>query len=253
MKQKITILMLSFLCMIKVQGQSVNLLTPLEWATGVTGYPVFSWQLTSGTYTGLTYTFKIAEYNPSIGNAASLSSPVHTEVISDNNNFITYNYPVTLQPLDTCKEYVWQVTASYTTYTTEEPIVPNGTYNYISPFYHFYSTCVASEQTVSNEENISIIYVIPKKETDHFVYLITTDSLYLKYNEPYDNDNIKYKIYGTALDSVTSWITLPVQYGLNYLSIPITDGNILTSPKIYTLEIRTRKGESLKAKFEKQN
>ena len=248
--------LLFFITIISLNGfsQSITLLTPLDELTDVALYPTFSWQLIGSSHTGLTYTFKIAEYNASASDAASLATPLYSEVITDNSNFILYNYPTTLQPLDTCKSYVWQVTASYTTYTTQEPIVPNGTYNFTSDYFHFASSCTTNNTANRTTTPQYPIYMKPVKTIDNFVYLITTDSLYFKYDEPYNRSNngyLPYRIYTTDEDVALS-DSLPVRYGLNYLAIDITSSNVLESPKIYTLEIKSPKGELLKTKFEKK-
>lgn len=237
-------------------AQSITLLSPQDELISVASYPTFSWQLIGSAPAGLTYTFKIAEYNASIGDVASLGSPLYTEVITDNSNFITYNYPTNLQPLDTCKSYVWQVTASYTTYTTEEPIVPLQVYNFSSDYFHFSSTCNSINDNTANRTTTPQypIYIKPVKAVDNFVYLITTDSLYFKYDEVYNrsyNNYLPYRIYTTD-DNVALSGSLQVNYGLNYLAIDITSSNVLLSPKIYTLEIKTPKGELLRTKFEKK-
>lgn len=231
-------------------GQSVILLNPLDDITGVSGYPVFSWQYTGTPPVGLSYTFKIAEFNPSIGEISSLNTPLHSEVIADNSSSIFFDYPVLLQPLDTCKHYVWQVIASYTTYTSEEPIVPLQTYNYVSTVNHFYTHCenefITTEEITSNK-----LYINPQKTASSYIYMIHTDSLYLRYREEYSNENIQYRIYSNPESVAVNWTNLPVLYGLNYVGIDITSTTISASPKIYTFEIKTAKGEIYKAKFEK--
>jgi len=245
------------ICSLSGYTQTISLLTPADEATNITAYPVFSWQLLGSSAPGLTYTFKIAEYNSSIGNAASLSTPLYSEVINDNSNFITYNYPTSLQPLDTCKEYVWLVTATYTTYTTEEPIVPSGVFNFTSDYFHFSTECSASEgmayRTGSTPTNP--IYIVPTKAADNFVYLVTTDSLYFKYHEQYDYTSLPYKIYNTS-NNIVLESSLQTHYGLNYLAIDVTSEDIVSSSSgtstIYTLELKTPKGEILRTKFEKK-
>lgn len=254
MKQRFLLFILgAILCAYSAKGQSVMLLTPANNSIGILPYPSFSWQLIGSSHPTLSYTFKIAVYDAGIGDAASIATPLYSEVISDNSNFINYNYPTTLAMLDSCEQYVWQVTASYVGYTTEEPIEPVTNLYASSPYFHFASYCVVTDPSEEDADAIapSRIYLVPQRTVDNFVYAVTTDSLYFKYEEPYKNDSIQYRIYSNE-NNVAASANLPVSYGVNYKAIDISDEDIEVSPKIYTLEIKLPKGEILRAKFEKK-
>lgn len=249
MKQKIGILFaFIFLITVNSKAQTISLLTPIDELTDVAPYPTFSWQLIGSSASGLTYTFKIAEYNAAIGDAGSLASPIYSEVINDNSNFITYNYPATLQPLDTCKQYVWQVTATYSTYTTQEPIVPLEVFNFTSDYFHFASTC-ESDGSSNNTTNQNTLYIVPQKTIDNYVYLVKGNTLNIKYKEPYSYSSIEYRIYNYN-NSVNYSNSAYIHYGVNYFSIDLSPLNLSPSPNLYMLELKTSKGDKLKAKFE---
>lgn len=235
-----------------VKGQIVHLLSPVDGATSVQPSPIFTWLLSGGSGT-ISYTLKIAEYDSIIGEHASIITyPVYSKTITSNNPFQIFYYPTTAPVLVNCKKYVWQVTASYTVYTTTEPISQLNTYNYSSQISHFTTSgCIAPESLRTLSAPLSKLYIEPKKQMDNFVHLIS-DSLYIKYNEPYDNSQIAYRIYNSDTVLVNSFV--PVNYGLNYLAIGLSgiQSSTVSAPNIYMLEIKTAKGDLLRTKFEKQ-
>lgn len=254
MKNHLIFLLILFFY-IQVSGQTLNLLAPHDGATNVQRHPIFTWQLSGlTTQSNIKYTFKIAEYNNTIGGQNSINTNLlYASLINNNNPFQIYYYPTNAPSLNDCSEYVWQVIASYTTYTTQEPIVPLNTYNYPSQVFLFKTNC-SNEESLTVPTSTSKFYIELKKQTDNFVHLVPTDSLYIKYKEPYYNNRINYKIY--TADGIIINDTLSVSYGLNYLSINIDKTEIETSsaeePKIHVFELKTPKGDILRTKFEKK-
>ncbi len=246
---------LFFLCLFThSRGQNLYLLSPVDDATHVQPYPIFTWRLNGLSQPDISYTIKIAEYNSGIGEHASINTnPVYSKTIISSNPFQVFYYPTVAPVLSDCEEYVWQVIASYTTYTTQEPISPINTYTYSSPISRFMTSgCIPSEAPTPPEPT-SKLYIEPKKQTDNFVHLVS-DSLYIKYNESYNNTQAAYKIYNSDTVIVNSHI--PVSYGLNYLAIDLEGLGLQPSsapaPSIYMFELKTAKGDILRTKFEKQ-
>lgn len=243
-------ILLFLLCFISyAKGQSLNLFSPTDDATQVQSYPIFTWRL-SGMLSSdaIEYTFQVAEYNPVIGEQSSITTNlIYSQKIASNTPFQIFYYPVLAPTLIDCKQYVWRVLASYTKYSTQEPVPPPVTYNYTSPIYKFTTiNCTISSPT--EPEPTSKLYIEPKKQADNFVHLVS-DSLYIKYKESYDTTEVTFKIYTS--DTVVIDTNIPVSLGLNYLAINL-EGLIDESPTIYMFELKTAKGDMLRTKFEKQ-
>jgi hypothetical protein len=246
MKMKSSFVLLFILCFFSYsKGQSLYLLSPISEANYVQPYPIFTWQLSGISHVNISYTIQIAKYK---GIENINDSLIYTKTIQSNNPFQIFYYPTIAPKLLNCQEYMWQVTASYSTYTTQEPEDILNTYNYSSPISHFITSgCIPSEAP-SPLSPSSKLYIEPIKQIDNFVHLVS-DSLYIKYKEPYDTTQVAYSIYNS--DTIISSSTIPVLNGLNYLDINL-EGLGIQPTTIYMFELKTAKGDLLRTKFEKQ-
>lgn len=244
-------IMLSIVCF--VMGQGVYLLTP----TGTTyapPHPTLTWQLYGMEQGSVVHTLRIAEYDSTVGSQSSLNQhQIFSKSITSNNPYQIYLYPSTAPTLSPCTEYVWQVTVSYIIYSNQEPIVPLSTFEYASPIAHFMISGCESDTFPSDSDTPPKQYIELSKQIDHFVYLVS-DSLYIRYNEVYDNGQISYRIYHA--DDVLIHSSTPVHYGLNHFAINLAgigvEPSSASTSNIYMLEIKTPKGDLLRTKFERQ-
>lgn len=255
MNKKVLLLFWVLYSTLLVRSESVVLLAPEDDAVDVSASPTFIWDLLPGnlySYT-LKYVFTIAEYDPEIGATASLiTNQVYTDDILDDDDNITYPYPVSAPELDTCTAYVWQVKVYYITIPEEEPFVPVETLLAVSDIFHFSTSCSSEVESFPSQTNK--IYMLPRKTLDNFVYLIEGDSLWIKYQEYYAAYSLAYNIKD-GQQNIVADSSIGIIPGLNYLAIPIGPGideSSASMPRIYTLELHTPKGEILRAKFEKQ-
>lgn len=238
-----------FILNISLSAQTVVLQMPISNTQNAPLNPLFTWNLLPSPGSNVKHVFIIAEYNPSQSNQTTLDNyPLYSHEITSPNSFQSYLYNGTT--LSNCTEYIWQVKTYTITYSTEEPIVPIYTLQVQSEIFSFKTQGCSEEEENPSSTNHSH-YIVPYKQSDHFVFIIHDNMLRIKYLERYNNTSVQYKIY-TSKNHLLAQGGLTVIPGLNYLTIELPSSTIEESPVIYTLELQEPKGDILKAKFEKK-
>lgn len=89
----------------------------------------------------------------------------------------------------------------------------------------------------------SVVYAVPKEKPDGTFYKTYSKKLYLKYDEKYIDENLKFAVYDMGHNVInTSSLTIPKQYGNNWLALDFSAISAMPNNKYYILEVANEKG-----------
>lgn len=89
----------------------------------------------------------------------------------------------------------------------------------------------------------SVVYAVPKEKPDGTFYKTYSKKLYLKYDEKYIDETLKFTVYDMGHNVInTSALSIPKQYGNNWLSLDFSAVSAMPNNKYYILEVFNEKG-----------
>lgn len=212
--------------------------TPFDADIIQTNYPQFTWipPAPMEIFSNLNYDFSLFEVleGQTPSEAVQLNYPVYFQNQSD----LYLNYPTSGSELDTGKIYAWKIIAKN-----------NGSYTSESDIWTFK---IGSDTVTKLPMGEQLPYVQLKKFLDATI----TDceqTLKFSYSNEVESDNtITYSIITLNEEDLSTIVKtgeLPVHFGMNYLSIPLSADKNLIDGRSYLLTVSNSKSEKWKMKF----
>ncbi|NNV55039.1 hypothetical protein [Limnovirga soli] len=204
---------------------------PLNESVSENPYPQFTWlpPVPLNMFSLLTYDFVLVEVQEGQTSAEAIVQNMPVYFHSNESN-IFINYPASGTPLDTGKLYAWQVIAK------NEDVF-----------------AAQSEVWTFKVREDSLWSVLADgqsfvKLTQDPVSVITCqDILKMYYNNEADDTSLVYSISSLAnedLGAVVKTGTIPIQFGENFIELPLTNGDRLLEGKVYLFSVINSRNEN---------
>jgi hypothetical protein len=233
---------------------NLRLLYPQNNGNEVTLNPIFMW---SNSGVDLLYQLKVVEILDGQNKFYAINNAPH--LLQDNLNSNTLIYPLVARELENCKEYAWQV-KTYNKYKqpSGNEIASSNNLNQdfqLSEIFSFKTPC---EQQKA-EENISIKYVLLKKDFTPYVHAFKNLVSFKYEANKYSKNTIEVKISLLSTNEViyhNKEFVLNKTSGANYLSIDKKDLKLpkkIDKNEIFLLEAINLKNEVFFTKFKFTN
>ncbi|OQP52822.1 hypothetical protein A4H97_24290 [Niastella yeongjuensis] len=216
-----------------------QLIQPADSDQVITRRPFFTWLPPTpyNSFSNLLYDWVLVEVQPtqSAADAIQQNVPVY---LQSNLSFTSLQYPLSMQELDTGKNYAWRVTAK----------------NNVSPIANSEVWSFKIQQFITDTFHAAYkgYYAQMRREQDAS-YVISGDNLRFLYLHEINTPTVQVKITDISMpahqDVELDSTTQGVKYGLNYLNLDLGN-NGLVNRHMYLLTIINERNENWFLKFE---
>jgi len=220
---------------------SANTAGWLEWSAATTyGSYIIGLSHTDANLLGSSVNYGIALTTMQLIGTARFGFPVINGV-AQFSNWIQYNGTdkFRLQTTGTGSNLVFkinnQVHSQFTTFNPGQTYLVDATLSVLNGD--------INKPRVSFGCEGSVVYAVPKEKPDGTFYKTYSKKLYLKYDEKYIDETLKFTVYDMGHNVInTSSLSIPKQYGNNWLSLDFSAISSMPNNKYYILEVFNEKG-----------
>lgn len=220
---------------------SANTAGWLEWSAATTyGSYIIGLSHTDANLLGSSVNYGIALTTMQLIGTARFGFPVINGV-AQFSNWIQYNGTdkFRLQTTGTGSNLVFkinnQVHSQFTTFNPGQTYLVDATLSVLNGD--------INKPRVSFGCEGSVVYAVPKEKPDGTFYKTYSKKLYLKYDEKYIDETLKFTVYDMGHNVInTSSLSIPKQYGNNWLSLDFSAIPAMPNNKYYILEVVNEKG-----------